>query len=98
MKILAIIGSPRGMQGNTGRLLEEVLAGVEAFGAESEILSLKTQSLRWSLLQRGITHCLQMRIYSQTIQAHKARRSCRPLQKTYCLMTQVRKYQRSQST
>jgi multimeric flavodoxin WrbA len=42
MKILAIIGSPRGIQGNTGRLLEEVLAGVEAFGAESEILSLKT--------------------------------------------------------
>ena len=24
MKILAIIGSPRGMKGNTGRLLEEV--------------------------------------------------------------------------
>lgn len=42
MKILAIIGSPRGMQGNTGRLLEEVLAGVEASGAETEILSLKT--------------------------------------------------------
>lgn len=42
MKILAIIGSPRGMHGNTGRLLEEVLAGVEAFGAEVEILSLKT--------------------------------------------------------
>ena len=42
MKILAIMGSPRGMQGNTGRLLEEVLAGVEAFGAETEILSLKT--------------------------------------------------------
>ncbi len=42
MKILAIMGSPRGMQGNTGRLLEEVLAGVESFGAETEILSLKT--------------------------------------------------------
>ena len=42
MKILAIIGSPRGMQGNTGRLLEEVLAGVAASGAETEILSLKT--------------------------------------------------------
>lgn len=41
MKILAIIGSPRGMHGNTGRLLEEVLAGVEAYGAETEILSLK---------------------------------------------------------
>jgi multimeric flavodoxin WrbA len=42
MKILAIIGSPRGMQGNTGRLLEEVLAGVAEAGAETEILSLKT--------------------------------------------------------
>ncbi len=42
MKILVIIGSPRGMQGNTGRLLEEVLAGVETSGAETEILSLKT--------------------------------------------------------
>jgi len=29
MKILAIMRSPRGMKGNTGRLLEEVLAGVE---------------------------------------------------------------------
>ncbi|MDD5287054.1 MAG: flavodoxin family protein [Desulfuromonadaceae bacterium] len=42
MKILAIIASPRGMQGNTGRLLEEVLAGVKESGAETEILSLKT--------------------------------------------------------
>ena len=41
MKILAIIASPRGMQGNTGRLLEEVFAGVAAAGAETEILSLK---------------------------------------------------------
>jgi len=41
MKILAIIASPRGMQGNTGRLLEEVLSGVTAAGAETEILSLK---------------------------------------------------------
>lgn len=41
MKILAIIGSPRGMSGNTGRLLEEVLAGVQAAGAETEVLSLK---------------------------------------------------------
>lgn len=41
MKILAIIASPRGMQGNTGRLLEEVLVGVIAAGGETEILSLK---------------------------------------------------------
>ena len=46
MKILAIIGSPRGMQGNTGRLLEEVLAGVEVSGAETEILSLKTLTVQ----------------------------------------------------
>jgi len=46
MKILAIIGSPRGMQGNTGRLLEEVLAGVKENGAETEILSLKTLNIQ----------------------------------------------------
>lgn len=42
MKILAITGSPRGMRGNTGRLLEEVLVGVQEAGAETETLSLKT--------------------------------------------------------
>ncbi|MDD2898226.1 MAG: flavodoxin family protein [Desulfuromonadaceae bacterium] len=42
MKILAINGSPKGMHGNTGRLLEEVLSGVEEFGAETEIVNLKT--------------------------------------------------------
>lgn len=41
MKIVAIIASPRGMMGNTGRLLEEVLSGVQASGAETEIVSLK---------------------------------------------------------
>ena len=46
MKILAITGSPRGTQGNTGRLLEEVLAGAVAAGAETEILSLKTMEVR----------------------------------------------------
>jgi multimeric flavodoxin WrbA len=46
VKILAIIGSPRGMQGNTGRLLEEVLAGVSETGAETEILSLKTMNVQ----------------------------------------------------
>lgn len=46
MKILAIVGSPRGIQGNTGRLLEEVLAGVDADGAETEILSLKTLNVQ----------------------------------------------------
>ena len=42
MNIVAIIASPRGMQGNTGRLLEEVLSGAMEAGAETEILSLKT--------------------------------------------------------
>ncbi|MEI6306683.1 MAG: flavodoxin family protein [Deltaproteobacteria bacterium] len=46
MKIIAIIASPRGMQGNTGRLLEEVLAGVMATGAETEILSLKNMHVQ----------------------------------------------------
>ena len=40
MKILAINGSPRGMSGTTGRLLEEVLAGAEDAGAEVEIVCL----------------------------------------------------------
>jgi multimeric flavodoxin WrbA len=46
MKIIAIIGSPRGMQGNTGRLLEEVLSGVREAGAETEILSLKSLNVQ----------------------------------------------------
>ncbi len=46
MKIFAIIASPRGMQGNTGRLLEEVLAGVEEAGAETETFSLKTMNVQ----------------------------------------------------
>lgn len=45
MKILAIIGSPRGMAGNTGRLLEEFLAGAAAAGGEVEILSLSDLKL-----------------------------------------------------
>lgn len=40
MKIIAIIGSPHGMRGNTGRLLEEVIAGASAAGAEIETVSL----------------------------------------------------------
>lgn len=46
MKIIAIIASPRAMKGNTGRLLEEVLNGVQAAGAETEILSLKTLNVQ----------------------------------------------------
>lgn len=40
MKILAIMGSPHGMKGNTGRLLEEVLSGVRQEGGEVELVSL----------------------------------------------------------
>jgi len=40
MKIIAINGSPRGMRGTTGRLLEEVLAGATQTGAEVEVICL----------------------------------------------------------
>jgi multimeric flavodoxin WrbA len=40
MKIIAINGSPRGMGGATGRLLEEVLAGAVEADAEVEIVNL----------------------------------------------------------
>ena len=40
MKIIAINGSPHGMKGNTGRLLDEVVAGAATAGATVEILSL----------------------------------------------------------
>ena len=46
MKIIAIIASPRGMQGNTGRLLTEVLSGVTETGADTEILSLNTLNVQ----------------------------------------------------
>ena len=40
MNILAINGSPHGMKGNTGRLLDEVLLGVRESGEEVELVSL----------------------------------------------------------
>ena len=40
MKLVAIIGSPRGMQGNTGIVLEGLLAGAREAGAEIETFSL----------------------------------------------------------
>lgn len=40
MKIIVIIGSPHGMKGNTGRLLDEVIAGAQSSGAMIEIISL----------------------------------------------------------
>jgi len=46
MKIIAINGSPRGMGGMTGRLLEEVLAGATEAGAEVEIISLAATPIK----------------------------------------------------
>jgi len=46
MKIIAINGSPRGMAGTTGRLLEEVLAGATKAGAEVEIISLSATPIK----------------------------------------------------
>lgn len=40
MKIIGIVGSPRGMRGNTGRLMQEVLRAAEAEGASVETVSL----------------------------------------------------------
>lgn len=45
MKILAIMGSPHGMKGNTGRLLDEVLAGIYGECAEVELVSLSTSKV-----------------------------------------------------
>jgi multimeric flavodoxin WrbA len=45
MNILAIIGSPHGMQGNTGRLLDEVLVGVRETGGNVDLVSLTTQKV-----------------------------------------------------
>ena len=46
MKILAILGSPHGMRGNTARLMEEVLAGAKSVGGEIEIVSLSETKIQ----------------------------------------------------
>ncbi len=46
MKIISIVGSPRGKRSNTGRLLEEVLKGARHAGAANETILLKTDSVR----------------------------------------------------
>jgi multimeric flavodoxin WrbA len=53
MKIAAVIGSPRGMKGNTGRLLEEVMQGLSR-DAEVELIDL---SKRRILPCNGCDHC-----------------------------------------
>ena len=40
MKIVAVLGSPHGMKGNTGRLLEPLLDAVRQRGAEVQVFSL----------------------------------------------------------
>lgn len=45
MKILAIMGSPHGLPGNTGRLLEEVLAEIVEIADEVEVISLSEKKV-----------------------------------------------------
>lgn len=53
MKITVINGSPRGTRGNTARLLDEVLAGLEA-GVEVELIELGRKKI---LPCTGCDHC-----------------------------------------
>lgn len=46
MKLVAIIGSPRGMAGNTGILLEALLAGAREAGAEVQVFSLANMDVK----------------------------------------------------
>ncbi|RJP85271.1 MAG: flavodoxin family protein [Desulfobacteraceae bacterium] len=45
MKIISILGSPRGKKSNTGRLLEEVQKGARHWGATCETIQLKGASV-----------------------------------------------------
>lgn len=57
VKILAVMGSPHGMKGNTGRLLEEVLAGVEQGGGDVELVN---------LVQKKVLPCLSCDVCHET--------------------------------
>ena len=46
MKIVSIVGSPRGMKGNTAALLTIVLQGAEGQGAETETIVLKGSEIK----------------------------------------------------
>ena len=46
MKIVAIIGSPRGTKGNTGVLLNLVLEGARGLGASTDVIALKGSEIR----------------------------------------------------
>ncbi|MFZ3253080.1 MAG: flavodoxin family protein [Syntrophales bacterium] len=47
MKVLGIIGSPRGRSGNTGQLLDIILGKVEEMGVETELLVLKDLKINY---------------------------------------------------
>jgi multimeric flavodoxin WrbA len=46
MKITALVGSPRGMKGATGRLMEIVLEGARKQGAAVEVFTIKGQEVK----------------------------------------------------
>jgi multimeric flavodoxin WrbA len=46
MRIVSIIGSPKGVEGNTGALLKFVLEGAENRGAQTEIIAIKGQEVK----------------------------------------------------
>ncbi len=46
MKIVAIVGSPRGAKGATGALTRTVLQGAESLGAATEIVTIKGQEVK----------------------------------------------------
>ena len=46
MKILSIVGSPRGAKGNTAALVRIVASGAESRGAETELICIHGQEVR----------------------------------------------------
>jgi multimeric flavodoxin WrbA len=46
VKIVSIVGSPRGTKGNTAALVKLVLEGAESRGAETEIITIRGQEVR----------------------------------------------------
>jgi len=46
VKILSIVGSPRGLRGNTAALVKIVLSGAESQGAETELIALRGNEVR----------------------------------------------------
>lgn len=46
MQLVVIMGSPRGVKGNTGRLLDEVISGAATAGAEVELIDLSKTKVR----------------------------------------------------